>query len=90
MVNTHALMESVSANLREFFHSITTDPTRPQKEFRRDARPGRLVNGCRLLELQASVPRRDPMPILLGPFSYEHSSCPGPQPGHRRDPPESL
>ena len=42
MVRTHALMESVSANLHEFLHAINTDLTRPQKRFPRDGLVGLL------------------------------------------------
>lgn len=169
MVRTHALMESVSASLHEFLHSIDADLTRPQKKFLRDgvvgllragrpivcsmarklpdqrtkflsrldrlednlnrqsafdqklkgalsalwlplidnetpiildlsdiAKPlarkmdylatvrdgstGQLVNGYWLIELYASVSRKNPMPILLEPFSHEQPLCRGQNP----------
>ena len=169
MVRTHALMESLSANLREFLHSIDGDLTRPQKKFLRDglvgllragrpvvcrmarklperqtqflsrldrieanlnrqsdidqklkaalpdlwrplvgddtpiildlsdiAKPlakkmdylatirdgstGQLVNGYWLVELYASVSRKNPVPILLEPFSHEQPFCRGQNP----------
>jgi hypothetical protein len=169
MVSTHALMESVSANLHEFLHSIDTGLTRPQKKFLRDglvgllragrpvvccmarklpdqrtkflsrldrlednlnrpseldekikvalpglwlplirdetpiildlsdiAKPlarkmdylatvrdgstGQLVNGYWLVELYASVSRKNPVPILLEPFSHEQPFCRGQNP----------
>lgn len=169
MVRTHALMESLSANLGEFLHSIHSDLTRPQKKFLRDglvgllragrpivcrmarklpdrrtkflsrrdrmeanlnrpsdlavrlkaalpdlwlpmvhedtpiildlsdlAKPfakkmdylatvrdgstGQLVNGYWLVELYASVSRKNPVPILLEPFSHEQPLCRGQNP----------
>ena len=52
MARTHALMESVSANLHEFLHSIDADLTKPQKKLLRDGlvallRAGRPVV-CRM------------------------------------------
>ena len=169
MVRTHALMDSVSANLGEFLHSIHSELTRPQKKFLRDglvgliragrpivcgmarklpdrrtrflsrrdrleanlnrpsdidqkitgalpdlwlpmvhqdtpiildlsdlAKPqarkmdylatvrdgstGQLVNGYWLVELYASVSRKNPVPILLEPFSHEQPLCRGQNP----------
>ena len=169
MVKTHALMESVSASLHEFLHSIDTDLTKPQKKFLRDgvvgllragrpivcgmarklpdqrtkflsrldrlednlnrqsafdqklkaalpalwlplirdetpiildlsdiAKPlaktmdylatvrdgstGKLVNGYWLVELYALVRRKNPVPILLEPFSHEQPLCRGQNP----------
>ena len=169
MVRTHALLESLSANLGEFLHSIYSDLTRPQKKFLRDGlvgliRAGRpivcrmarklpdrrtkflsrrdrmeanlnrssdidqkikaalpdlwlpmvgedtpiildlsdlakplakkmdylatvrdgstsqLVNGYWLVELYASVSRKNPVPILLEPFSHEQPLCRGQNP----------
>jgi len=169
MLRIHALMESISANLHEFLHSIDTDLTRPQKKFLRDgligllragrpvvcrmarhlsdqrtkflsrldrleanlnrrsdfdnklktalvdlwlplvrdespiildlsdlAKPlakrmdylatvrdastGRLVNGYWLVELYASVSHKNPVPILLEPFSHEQPFGPGQNP----------
>ena len=52
MVKTHALMESLSANLSQFLHSINTDLTKPQKKFLRDGLIGLLRAGrpvvCRM------------------------------------------
>ena len=45
MLKAHALMESVSANLHEFLHSIDTDLTRPQKKFLRNGLLGLLRAG---------------------------------------------
>jgi hypothetical protein len=169
MMRTQALMESLSANLHEFLHSIDSDLTRPQKKFLRDgllgllragrpvvcrmarklpdqqtkflsrldrlegnlnrqsdldkkikatlpdlwlplirdetpiildlsdlAKPlakkmdylatirdgstGQLVNGYWLVELYASVSRKNPVPILLEPFSHEQPFCRGQNP----------
>ena len=169
MVRTHALMESVSASLHEFLHTIDADLTKPQKKFLRDgiigllragqpivcgmarklpdqrtrflsrldrlednlnrqsrfdqklkaampalwlplvgnetpiildlsdiAKPlaskmdylatvrdgstGQLVNGYWLVELYASVSRKNPVPILLEPFSHEQPLCRGQNP----------
>lgn len=169
MVRRHALMESVSANLHEFLHSINARLKRPQKKFLhdgllgllragrpvvcrmarklpdqrrtllsrldrlesnlnrssdldkklkaaladlwlplvrdqtpiildlsdlakplakrmdylatvRDASTGRLVNGYWLVELYASVSQKNPVPILLEPFSHEQPLCPGQNP----------
>ena len=127
-------MESLSANLWAFLHSIDGELTGPQKKFLRDglvgllnrqsdideklkaalpdlwrprvedntsiildlpniAKPlarkmdcpatvrdastGQLVNGYWLVELYASVTRKNPVPILLKPFSHEQPSCRG-------------
>ena len=169
MVRTHALMESLSANLGDFLHSIESNLTKPQKKFLRDgligllragrpivcrmarklpdrktkflsrldrmegnlnrpgdldekvkaalpelwlplvrhdtpiildlsdlAKPlarkmdylatvrdgstGQLVNGYWLVELYASVSRKNPIPILLEPFSHEQPFCRGQNP----------
>jgi hypothetical protein len=169
MVRPQALMESVSANLHEFLHSIDADLTQPQKKFLRDglvgllragrpvvcrmarklpdqrtkflsrldrmeanlnresdfddklktalpdlwlpmvcdetpiildlsdiAKPlakkmdylatvrdgstGELVNGYWLVELYASVSRKNPVPIVLEPFSHEQPLCRGQNP----------
>lgn len=52
MVRTHALMESVSANLHEFLEQISAELTRPQKKFLRDGLLGLLRAGrpvvCRM------------------------------------------
>ena len=40
MVQTHALMESVSANLHEFLEQISVEQTKPQKNFLRDGLVG--------------------------------------------------
>jgi len=37
----------------------------------RDGSTGELVNGYRLVELYASLTRKNPVPILLEPFSHE-------------------
>ena len=168
MIKTHALMESISANLHDFLHIIDADLARPQKKFLRDGligllragRPvvcrmarklakqakffacrgrlesnlnrqsdfdeklkaalpdiwlpminddtpiildlsdlgkplakkmdylatvrdgstGKLVNGYWLVELYASVSRKNPIPILLEPFSHEQPFCRGQNP----------
>jgi len=139
MLKAHALMESVSANLHEFLHSMDTDLTRPRKKFLsrldrleehlnasddldakvkatlpnlwlpmdrkdtptildlsdlakplakkmdylatvRDGSTGQLVNGYWLVELYASVSRKNPVSILLEPFSHEQALCPGQNP----------
>jgi hypothetical protein len=46
----------------------------------RDGSTGQLVNGYWLVELYASVSRKNPVPILLEPFSHEHALCPGQNP----------
>jgi hypothetical protein len=52
MARTHALTESVSANLRNFLQSIDADLTRPQKKFLRDGLVGLRRTGrpvvCRM------------------------------------------
>ena len=168
MIKTHALMESISANLHDFLHIIDADLARPQKKFLRDGligliragkpivcqmarklakqakffacrgrlesnlnrqsdfdeklkaalpdiwlpminddtpiildlsdlgKPlakkmdylatvrdgstGKLVNGYWLVELYASVSRKNPIPILLEPFSHEQPFCRGQNP----------
>ena len=46
----------------------------------RDGTTGRLVNGYWLVEPYASVSRKNPMPILLEPFSHEQPHCRGQNP----------
>jgi hypothetical protein len=46
----------------------------------RDGSTGRLVNGYWLVEMYASIRRKNPLPILLEPFSHEHPQCPGQNP----------
>ncbi len=46
----------------------------------RDASTGKLVNGYWLVEMYASVGKKNPVPILLEPFSHEEPQCPGPNP----------
>jgi hypothetical protein len=46
----------------------------------RDGSTGQLVNGYWLVELYASVSRKNPVPILMEPFSHEQPSCPGQNP----------
>ena len=46
----------------------------------RDGSTGRLVNGYWLVELYASVSRKNPVPILLEPFSHEQPFCRGQNP----------
>lgn len=46
----------------------------------RDGSTGQLVNGYWLVELYASVSRKNPVPILLEPFSHEQPLCPGQNP----------
>lgn len=46
----------------------------------RDGSTGRLVNGYWLVELYASVSRKNPVPILLEPFSHEQPLCRGQNP----------
>lgn len=46
----------------------------------RDGSTGELVNGYWLVELYASVSRKNPVPILLEPFSHEQPYCPGQNP----------
>jgi hypothetical protein len=46
----------------------------------RDGSTGQLVNGYWLVELYASVSRKNPMPILMEPFSHEQPFCPGQNP----------
>ena len=43
----------------------------------RDASTGNLVNGYSLIEMYASVGSKNPLPILLEPFSHEQPDCPG-------------
>jgi len=46
----------------------------------RDGSSGQLVNGYWLIELYASVSRKNPIPILMEPFSHEQPLCPGQNP----------
>lgn len=46
----------------------------------RDGSKGTLVNGYWLVEIYASVSRKNPMPILLEPFSHEQPLCRGQNP----------
>lgn len=46
----------------------------------RDGSTGQLVNGYWLVELYASVTHKNPIPILLEPFSHEQPHCPGQNP----------
>lgn len=43
----------------------------------RDGSSGQLVSGYWLLELYASLSRKNPVPILLEPFSHEEPYSPG-------------
>jgi len=46
----------------------------------RDGSTGKLVNGYWLVEIYASVGRKNPFPILLETFSHEEPECPGQNP----------
>jgi len=46
----------------------------------RDGSTGQLVHGYWLVELYASVTHKNPIPILLEPFSHEQPHCPGQNP----------
>jgi hypothetical protein len=46
----------------------------------RDGSTGQLVNGYWLVELYASLSRKNPVPILLEPFSHEEPCNPGQNP----------
>lgn len=46
----------------------------------RDGSTGELVNGYWLVELYASLSRKNPVPILLEPFSHEEPDSPGQNP----------
>jgi len=46
----------------------------------RDGSTGQLVNGYWLVELYASLSRKNPVPILLEPFSHEEPESPGQNP----------
>jgi len=46
----------------------------------RDGSTGQLVNGYWLVEIYASVSRKNPIPILLEPFSHEQPKCAGQNP----------
>ena len=46
----------------------------------RDGSTGELVNGYWLVELYASISRKNPVPLLLEPFSHEEPLSPGQNP----------
>ena len=46
----------------------------------RDGSSGQLVNGYWLVELYASLSRKNPVPVLLEPFSHEEPNNPGQNP----------
>jgi len=46
----------------------------------RDGSTGELVNGYWLVELYASLSRKNPVPVLVEPFSHEESCGPGQDP----------
>lgn len=46
----------------------------------RDGSTGKLVNGYWLVEMYASIARKNPFPILLEPFSHNQPQCPGQNP----------
>jgi len=46
----------------------------------RDGSSGELVNGYWLVELYASLSRKNPVPVLLEPFSHEEPNNPGQNP----------
>ena len=46
----------------------------------RDGSTGQLVNGYWLVEMYASVSRKNPIPILLEPFSHQEPYAPGQNP----------
>ena len=46
----------------------------------RDGSSGQLVNGYWLVELYASLSRKNPIPVLLEPFSHEEPCSPGQNP----------
>jgi hypothetical protein len=46
----------------------------------RDGSSGELVNGYWLVELYASLSRKNPVPVLLEPFSHEEPESPGQNP----------
>lgn len=46
----------------------------------RDGSAGALVNGYWLVELYASLSRKNPVPVLLEPFSHEEPCSPGHNP----------
>jgi hypothetical protein len=46
----------------------------------RDGSTGELVNGYWLVELYASLSRKNPVPVLLEPFSHEEPNSPGQNP----------
>jgi len=79
-------MEAVSANLNWFLQPIGENLTKPLARKMhylatvRDGSTGQLVNGCWLMELYASVSRKNPVPILMEPFSHEQPFCPGQNP----------
>lgn len=46
----------------------------------RDGSSGQLVNGYWLVEIYASISRKNPVPILLEPFSHQEPDSPGQNP----------
>jgi len=46
----------------------------------RDGSTGKLVNGYWLVELYASLSRKNPVPVLVEPFSHEEPESPGQNP----------
>jgi hypothetical protein len=46
----------------------------------RDGSTGELVNGYWLVEVYASISRKNPVPVLLEPFSHEEPDSPGQNP----------
>jgi hypothetical protein len=46
----------------------------------RDGSTGKLVNGYWLVEIYASIGRKNPFPILLEPFSHQEPDSPGQNP----------
>jgi hypothetical protein len=46
----------------------------------RDGSTGKLVNGYWLVEIYASLSRKNPVPVLLEPFSHEEPESPGQNP----------
>jgi len=46
----------------------------------RDGSTGELVNGYWVVEIYASVSRKNPIPVLLHPFSHEEPECAGQNP----------
>ena len=58
MVRTHALMESVSANLQEFLQPIGANLTKPQKRFLREGLMGLLRARRPVVARKLPAPRR--------------------------------